>query len=201
MNRRQFMLGAPLLVAGCGEAIWAPDDIVRSMEYTHDGPPRLTLMTMRNVGSGNGAHTSLMINASQRVIWDPAGSFRHPDIPERNDVIIGVTPQIAEYYVSYHSRATYYTVIQEIDVSPAVAEMALQAALSDGPVPKSMCAASTSRLLSGLPGFESIGTTFFPVTLENRFAKLPNVRTREVREYDSDDNSGVLYRINVTPLR
>ena len=202
MDRRSFLIGAPLALAGCAaEPVWAPDNQVASMRYHHDGPPRLTLMTMRNVGSGRGAHTSLMVNASERVIWDPAGSFKHPSIPERNDVIIGVTPQIEDYYISYHSRATFYTVVQELDVSADVAEHALRAVMTHGAVQKANCARSTSAILKSLPGFEHIRVTFFPETLETQFGKLPGVRTREVREDDSDDNAQVLYQIQVSPLR
>ncbi len=202
MDRRLFMFGAPLALAACsGKAVWSPDELVDSMRYHHDGPPRLTLMTMRNVGSGNGAHTSLMINASERVIWDPAGSFKHPSIPERNDVIIGVTPQIAQYYISYHSRETFYTVVQELDVSAEVAEAALRLAYTSGPVPQAQCARSTALLLQKVPGFEFIRPTISPVRLEEQFGTLPGVRRREVREFDSDDNSGILYEIQVTPLR
>jgi len=84
MHRRTFILSAPLGLAACGvtrEEVLAPQS-------------RLTLLTMKNTGSGNGAHTGLMINASQRVLWDPAGTFGHASIPERNDVHFGITPRI-----------------------------------------------------------------------------------------------------------
>lgn len=171
------------------------------MRYSHPGPTQLTLFTMKNVESGNGGHSALMISASERVIWDPAGTFHHPDIPERNDVIIGVTPQIADYYIDYHSRETFYTVAQTIDVPPAVAEQALRLAYAQGAAMQATCTLTTSKILSQLPGFESIRTTYFPNNLSDRFARLPGVRETVYRQDDSDDNAGVLYRINVRPLR
>ncbi|MEC8042170.1 MAG: hypothetical protein VX181_15955, partial [Pseudomonadota bacterium] len=44
------------------------DEVLAASVYQHDGPPRLTLFTMINNRTGRGAHTSLMINGSQRVI-------------------------------------------------------------------------------------------------------------------------------------
>tara|TARA_R110002051_G_scaffold1008_12_gene5061 strand:+ start:15404 stop:15886 length:483 start_codon:yes stop_codon:yes gene_type:complete len=153
-------------------------------------------MTMRNVGSNSGAHTSLLIDASQRVLFDPAGSFFSTVVPERNDVLFGISPQIETYYISYHARETYYVEAQKVTVSPQVAEAALRLALANGPVPKAGCAKATSGILRQLPGFESMGSTYFPVTLRNRFEKLPNVALTVYREDDADDNSTAAAQIN-----
>lgn len=197
MDRRFFLAGLPLALAGCGaEAVWAPDDAIARAAYRHDGPPRLTLFTMTNVGSDNGAHSGLMINASQRVLFDPAGTFGHPTIPERNDVHFGITPQIAQYYVSYHSRITYYTRIQELDVSAELAQQAYRLALQAGPVAKTQCTVSTSRLMKQLPGFEDIRVTLFPGNLADQFGTYPGVRERFHHETDSDDKSIAAARID-----
>ena len=80
-----------LTVSACSKpAAWASDEDLAKVQYRDAGPTKLTLFTMINNRSGTGAHTSLMISASQRVIWDPAGSFYHPSIPERNDVLFGI---------------------------------------------------------------------------------------------------------------
>lgn len=194
MDRRAFLIGAPLALAACGtgEYAWAPDDFVQRAAYAHPGPKSLTLFTMKNTGTDNGAHTGLMINASQRVIFDPAGTFGHESIPERNDVHYGITPRVAEFYVSYHSRVTYYTVIQHMEVAAEVAEAALRRAEAAGPVPKAACTTRTSQVLRGLPGLEKIRTTWFPDNLMRQFAELPGVSTREYREYDSDDKDEAL---------
>jgi hypothetical protein len=52
---------------------------------------------MVNNRSGNGAHTSLMINASQRVIFDIAGTLWHVYLPEKEDVIFGINPTVEDF--------------------------------------------------------------------------------------------------------
>lgn len=189
MQRRAFLIAAPLALAGCGtggEAVWAADAAVDAARYVHDGPPALTLYTVNNLGTGNGAHSALLINASQRVLFDPAGSYGHPSIPERNDVLFGMTPQVVKSYVSYHSRASYVTVEQRLEVPAPTAEAALKLALSAGPVRQAFCTRATSQLLGQLPGFEGLGTTWFPDKLMARFGALPGVVTTEHNENDSD---------------
>lgn len=188
---------AAIGLSGCaGQKVWAPDEAVSKATYRHDGPTRLTLFTMINNRTGAGAHTSLMINGSQRVIFDPAGSFKHETLPERNDVVFGITPPVADVYTRYHARKTYHVKVQELDVSPAVAEAAMRAVMSYGAVPSAMCARSTSTVLAGLPGFGHIQTTWYPVKLADQFGKIPGVREQELYEYDSDDNSKVLREWN-----
>jgi len=144
---------------------------------------------MRNVGSDNGAHTALLIDASQRVIFDPAGTLKQDIMPERNDVLFGVTPRYEAFYVSFHARITYYVVSRKIAVSPDIAEQALELALVSGPAPPANCTRFTSRLLRQLPGFESLPQTWSPHKLDDAFGALPGVETRVFRENDSDDKS------------
>lgn len=122
------------MLAGCGggDPVWAPDDIVNAAIYRGAGEKSLTLYTMRNTGSGNGAHSSLLVDASQRVMFDPAGTFGHSTIPERNDVLFGMNPRVEDYYVSYHARSSFYVEGQRIVVSAAVAEQALRLVMAHG---------------------------------------------------------------------
>ena len=197
MRHLILALCAATLLGGCAaERVWAPDEAVSRAAYRHDGPPRLTLFTMINNRTGAGAHTSLMVNGSQRVIFDPAGSFKHETLPERNDVVYGITPPVADVYTRYHARETYHVKVQELDVSPALAETALRAVQSYGAVPSAMCARSTSEVLASLPGFGNIKSTWYPVKLANQFGQIPGVREQELYEYDSDDNSKVLRQWN-----
>lgn len=190
MKRRAFLIGAPLVVAGCtGQQVWAPDDVVAKAIAPGSPTKQLKLFTMKNVGSGNGAHTALLIDASQRVIFDPAGSWNQERMPERNDVLFGATEALEDYYISFHARVTYFVVSQRIAVSPEVAEQALNLALRAGPVPKANCTRVTSGLLQSLPGFESLRRTWFPNNLSDAFAKLPGVTTIEYREQDADDKT------------
>lgn len=193
MTRLAFGLAAGLalsLLAGCASDT-SPNDAsleeVSRAVYRHDGPPALTLYTMINNRSGAGAHTSLMVNGSQRVIFDPAGSVRHSAVPERGDVLYGITPRIEDFYARAHARETFHVVIQRIEVSPEVAEKALQLVTTNGPVAQSRCTASTAAILRQLPGFESISGTWFPKNLSDQFGQLPGVTETKLFETDSDD--------------
>jgi hypothetical protein len=190
MDRRQFIIGLPLALSACSAPeIWASDDLVSRAIYRDPSATYLTLYTMKNNGSGNGAHTALLINASQRVLFDPAGSFEQTRMPERNDVLFGVTPELEAYYVSYHARVTYYVLGQTVQVTPDVAERALQLALANGPVPQANCARSTSALLRKLPGFSDFRQTWDPNRISEDFARLPGATSQEYRETDADDKS------------
>lgn len=192
MHRRTILIGLPLALAGCtGQSVMAPAADVARVMYRHDGPPALTLFTVKNVGTENGAHTGLMIAASQRVIFDPAGSFGHPSIPEQNDVLFGITPRVEQAYISYHARTSFYTIGQTKEVTATVAEQTLQLARAYGPVAKANCSRATVDILRQLPGFESLRFTLFPDNLERQFGLLPGVVRQEYREYDPDDNSAL----------
>lgn len=158
-----------------------------SRSYRDPGPSTLTLYTMVNTRSGSGAHTSLMISGSERVIFDPAGSFRADIVPVKDDVLYGITPAVERAYRSSHARETHFARIQTIEVSPQQAEIALQLAKQSGPVAGSFCANSTASLLQQVPGLEQIDVTFFPNKLSEQFGQLPGVVTTEYRENDDAD--------------
>ena len=196
MDRRHFLLGLPLAISACATPeVWAPDDVVARAIYSDPGRNYITLYTMKGVGTDRGAHTALLINASQRVMFDPAGSWSQDVMPERNDVLFGVSPRLEDYYVSFHARVTFYVIGQTAEVSPEVAERAFNLVLKAGPVAQSRCARVTSEVLRQLPGFSSISQTWQPNSIEADFAKLPGVVTREYRENDDDDKSIAAARI------
>ena len=198
MMRPLLCIGAALfLLAGCAtKQPFADATEIAAVSYRNPGPATLTLYTMVNNRSGSGAHSSLMINASQRVIFDPSGSFLHPAVPERNDVLYGITPGIADIYTRYHARKTWHVIVQELDVSPEVAETALKLAQENGAVPNAYCASATSGILRRLPGLTSIRQGMFPVKLSDQFRKVPGVRESVLHEYDSDDNKRLLEEWN-----
>lgn len=176
-------------VAGCAVSSRPQADqaeiVARS--YSDPGPSTLTLYTMISTRSGSGAHTSLMINASERVIFDPAGSFQADVVPLQNDILYGITPAVERAYRSSHARETHYARIQTIEVTPQQAEIAYQLAKQTGPVAGAFCANSTATILKQVPGFEEIDVTFFPVKLSEQFGALPGVITEEYRENDDAD--------------
>ncbi|SFE83559.1 hypothetical protein SAMN04515678_11839 [Roseivivax sediminis] len=183
---------AASFVAGCATTKSGPDappEAVARAAYMHDGPPAITLFTMVSNRSGGGAHSSLMINGSQRVVFDPAGSVSHPQMIERGDVIYGISPRLAELYEKAHARETYHVVVQRKEVPPEVAEAALERAMNYGTVAQGLCTQAAGNVLAGLPGFESIRPTFFPNGLSKQFGALPGVTTRKRFENDSDDKS------------
>jgi hypothetical protein len=188
MQRRAVLIGLPLVLAGCGaESVWAPEEEIARVRYRHPGPTSLSLFTVRNNGDNQGAHTALMISASQRVIFDPAGTFGHPSIPERNDVVFGITPRVEGFYTSYHARASFHVIRQTVEVTPEVAEQALALAQGYGPVAKANCTRATSDILNRLPGFESLPNTWFPENLMEAFQALPGVQAEFFYEDDDDD--------------
>lgn len=180
------------LSACVGESKFAPQAEVDAARFVAGPPTSITLYTVVNNKTGAGAHSGLLINASERVMFDPAGSFQHPKVPERNDVHYGMTDRIVNFYIDYHARETYRVVEQTVLVPPGVAELVKQRAEAYGAVPKGQCSYSTTNILSGVPGFESIGSTWFPVKLSERFGKLPGVKARTITDDDADKNHGVL---------
>ncbi len=185
-----MILGAVLFVAGCaGPSPFASDEEIASVSYRNEGPTELTLLTMVNNRSGQGAHTALVISASERVIFDPAGSFRATGVPERNDVLFGITPAVERGFMSAHARSTHRVVAQTVQVTPEQAQIAYRLALQAGPVAAVYCANSTSALLQQIPGLGDFSVTFYPVELSEQFAQLPGVRTEVLRE---DDDTGDL---------
>ncbi len=184
MQRRALLLGVAALptLAGCGinaESVWASDEVMARARYSDPGPASIALITVRNEGTNSGAHTALLINASERVLFDPFGGWTDPGIAERNDVLHGFSPEAEARYLRYQAQDGFYYVRQEVQVSPAVAEQALQLAKARGPVGMAMCSNAVADVLRPLPGFEAIGTAWHPDALSRRFARLPGVVTVE----------------------
>lgn len=190
-TRRAFLLTLPALAAACGpaEPVWAPDAVVDAVRYRHPGPPRLTLFTMRSRSSGRGFHTGLMVSASERVIFDPAGGWGASTLPERNDVIFGVSPGVERYYITVHARETYFVSRVDLDVPADVAQQALARVKAYGAVPKARCTIATSEVLSALPGFGGLKVTWWPGELEDQVKALPGAVHTTYFEDDSDDKS------------
>lgn len=195
--RGLFLLLLPLWLAACGgpaEPVWAPEDAIRKYAYTHGGPPEITLYTVVSTRNGSGAHSGLLISTpSERILFDPAGTFQLPFTPERNDVHHGITENALKVYIDYHARETFDVIEQRIQVSPEQAYMAAKLAKEYGAVPKAQCSLSITRILRRVPGFDSLSVTYFPVTTSKRFGSLPGVSTRVISDDDADKNHNVLF--------
>lgn len=195
MRRLAISLTLPLalVLAGCGaEPVWAPDEAVARARYVSGDAPSITLFTVIRKLGNEGAHSGILIDGSQRVLFDPAGTWKHPTVPERNDLHYGITEQMRKFYIDYHARETFDVVEQKVYVSPEVAELAIRRAQEYGAVNKAFCSNSVSDILHGLPGFESIPHTFFPKRIMDAFGELPGVTTKLHEDGDPDDHSGIL---------
>jgi hypothetical protein len=202
MLRLALGLMALLGLAACGaEPKWAPQEQVDAARFVAGAPTYITLYTVVNKNSRSGAHSAILVNGSERVIFDPAGTWHHPRLPERNDVHFGMTDKAIAFYIDYHARETYDVIEQRIDVTPEVAELVLRRVKDYGAVPKAMCTQATSTVLRGVPGFTSMPSTWYPKKLSDAFGDLPGVSTRVITDDDDDSNHGVLLvQSNGNPL-
>jgi hypothetical protein len=184
------------LLAGCAEkGKESPPEAIEAAIHLHDGPPTLTLITMVNNRSGAGAHSALLVQGAQSVLFDPAGSFEHPRVPERGDVLYGMSPSWVRTYKSAHARSSFHVVSQEFAVTPAQAARAMQLVEANGAVPSALCAIATSSVLQQIPGFEAIERGYYPLKLMEQVERLPGVQTTR---YFEDDEGNV--RDGIRPL-
>ena len=192
MNLKLVAILAVLTLSACAESKWATDEAVAAARYVAPAPRSITLYSVVATRNGSGAHSGLLVNASEQVMFDPAGTWYHPHLPERNDVHFGITPTMIDFYIDYHARVTYDVIEQTVVVPPEVAEMVLERVKAYGAVPKAQCSNSVSNILAGVPGFESIGPTLWPNRLSKEFAKIPGATYQRYTDDDADDNHGVL---------
>ena len=177
---------AVVLVAGCADkGKESPIEAIEAATYLHSGQTKLTLITMINNRTGAGAHSALLVQGTQSILFDPAGSFEHEQVPERGDVLYGMSPNWIRSYKSSHARSSFHVVSQEFDVTPAQAARATQLVEAYGPVPSAMCANATSGILRQIPGFQSVSQGFYPLKLMEQVERLPGVRTTRLFEDDA----------------
>ncbi|GLS87517.1 hypothetical protein GCM10010873_24910 [Cypionkella aquatica] len=197
MTFKAFAVLALFALSACaGDNKWATDAQMAApaAHFVAEAPRTITLFTVQSTRNGSGAHSGLLINASEQVMFDPAGTWYHPYLPERGDVHYGISPRMISYYIDYHARETFNVVEQTVVVSPEVAELIKQRAEAYGSVPKAQCAHSISSILNGVPGFEAISGTWYPNKLMREFGSLPGVTRKVITDTDSDKNHGVLMR-------
>lgn len=189
MKRLLTGLALAALLAACAVDT-SPDSspaAVAAAAFSPSGPKKITVYTMINNRTGNGAHTAMLVNGSQQVIFDPAGSFRDARVVEKGDVLYGMTPSWIQAYKSAHARETFHVVSQEMTVSAEQAETALRLVQNNGTVPAAYCASVTTGLLKQVPGYSDIESTFYPAKLMEQLEKRPGVITTRYYENDSGD--------------
>ncbi|MBU2956967.1 hypothetical protein Q4511_04450 [Paracoccus sp. 1_MG-2023] len=194
MKRRTFLAASlPAVLAACGaDNVFAPDEAVRAARFVSSEPPSITLFTVIGIPRGQGGHSALMINGSQRVIFDPAGSWNHPRIPERHDVLYGITDNYKRFYIDYHARSTWWVAEDTIPVTREVADIAIRRAEAHGPANKSFCAVSVGSVLRDVPGFGDAPRGFSPLKLRDWFMSRPGVVSRRHQDGDPANNHDVL---------
>jgi hypothetical protein len=183
-------------LAACGgpaEPVWAPQDDIQKYSYRHAGPPMLTLFTVVSTSTGSGAHSGLLINGRERIIFDPAGTFELPFTPERNDVHFGMTPRAVSVYIDYHARSSHTVIEQRLPITAQQADIIAKRAKDYGAVPKAQCALAITRILKDVPGFETIPVGYFPKRVQAWFADQPGIQTRIITDNDADKNHNVLF--------
>ncbi len=174
------VLASLLALAGC--AIYepaSPDEISRA-RYVSEEPYSVTLISMVSNRSGRSAHSALLINGSEQVLYDPAGTFTHPDLPRRGDIHYGVTPRYLDYYERYHARFSHHVHSQTVYVSRATADQVLANAQAQGPTPKMLCNTAVAAVLRPVPPFTEVSGSIFPEPARQDFAQIPGVVERFV---------------------
>jgi hypothetical protein len=175
-------------LSACAEHVRSDPAIVAARTYKSDEPPYVELITMVNKENERGAHSALIINASERVIWDPAGTFQHPELAEVEDLHHGATDRLVSYYKRYHARFSHYVRVQHLDLTPAEAERMLQSARNHGAVPKMFCTMSTAQVLKSVPEFANVPESMFPERLRRAVAEIPGIVDSYVDEEDIGQN-------------
>lgn len=190
MTRRAlFALLAASALAGCEMYTPATPEAIVAARYESPEAPSVTLMSMVNESSGRSEHAGLLINGSQQVLYDPAGTFTHPDLPRAGDIHYGMTPKFVDYYQRYHARFGYFVEISKVPVSRAAADQLIANAQAEGQQMKMMCSLAAADVLRGVPPFDGVTKSIFPEGLRRDFERLPGVSATYVYESDIGQNN------------
>lgn len=181
-------LCAAFLLSACADTSEAPISRAVTARYVSEGPAYVEVMTMVKTSTGFGEHIGIIISGSQTVLYDPAGTFRHPDLPRRQDVFYGVTPRMASYYKRFHARFKYHVEVQRVSMSVAEADELIAIAEARRATPKLFCARAASDVLNDVPTFAHVNVSFYPDNIRNAVARIPGVETTEVHETDVGKN-------------
>lgn len=177
-----------LLSTGCAEMVTSTPDQIAAARYVSAEPPYVALLTMVDRDSGQGAHSAILANGSQVALYDPAGTFGLPGVPEAADVLYGITPRVLEAYEFFHARDTTSFLEQKIPVSRDLADAVIARMERQGPSPKFLCSINTAEILQDFPQFGDIPRSIHPTALMNAFDRIPGVERREVFDDDAGQN-------------
>ena len=188
LSRAAAALAAAALLAGCEVYTPADPEAIARARYVSPEPPSITLMSMVNARSGKSAHSGLLINGSQQVLFDPAGTFTHPDLPRKGDIHYGMTPRYVDYYERYHARFDYYVEAEKVPVTREEADRIIADAQAHGQSMKMTCALAVAEVLHPVPRFADAPTNIQPEALREWFATQPGVEIHYVTDSDVGKN-------------
>ncbi len=191
--RLGLLLATILTLAACGvDKNFSDQASLDKARFISGNSSSITLFTVVNNRSNEGAHSSLLIDGRERVIYDPAGTWYHPSAPERYDMHYGMNDLMVLFYIDYHARESFRVREQKLYVSQETIDLIMARAIAKGAAGKATCSITLSGILRGVPGLDGIGSTWFPNQLAKDFGTLPGVVERVIRDGDPDENSGVL---------
>ena len=182
--RTAAILATLATLGGCAVENGAAPEEIAITRHVSDEPPYVAVVTMVDRRDGRAAHSALIINASQRVIYDPAGTFKHADLVERGDIHYGATDRMVSYYKRYHARFSHYVHEQRIPLTPEQAEAVLRRAQAQGPSPKMFCNIHITAVLNDVRFLGRLRSSFYPEVLRDQVAKIPGVQDSFVYEED-----------------
>lgn len=186
--RMTFALLLLAVLAGCESYEPArPEDIARA-RYVSPEPASITLYSMVNARSGRSAHSALLINGSERALYDPAGTFTHPELPRAGDIHYGMTPRFVDYYERYHARFSHFVQAQTVEVSRETADLVLANAQAEGKTLKMHCGLAVAAVLRPVSPFSDVRSSYFPEGARKDFARIPGVVDSYVYEVDIGKN-------------
>lgn len=182
------VLAVVWLITGCEFYRAASPGDISQAAFSSTEPASITLISMVKTRDDRSAHSALLINGSQQVLYDPAGTFQHPDLPRSGDIHYGVTPRFLDYYERYHARFSHYVQSQRVEVDRDTANRILANAQAKGKSPKMLCAVAVADVVNSEDPFRSVNVTMFPEGLRRDFAEIPGVRDSFIYEYDEGQN-------------
>lgn len=160
-RRKAFLGGAALMLAGCAGSVFGRDPQPEPAARAYPGPYLLRIAIFEQRQLDLPFHSGLLIHAPEgRILYDPAGWWRHDQCRRSADVFHPMTDRTEADYLargSFVSRPGFWRLhLFEARVGAEVASLAHARALARAPQPALGCAYAVADLLSGLPGFEDI---------------------------------------------
>lgn len=145
-----------------------------------DAAPEIALITILHRPSGLGRHTALLINGSQRVLYDPASHWTLGHSVRRGDLRLGFGAAAWDDYLRRAAALEAGVVIQRLPVPRAVADRAIARAATRPVAAPGTCALAVAQLLRQVDGFDWVQPTLLPDGLAGQFARRPGIVTATV---------------------